>query len=110
MQRDRAYLLKVIEDIKDIEIFIKNISYSEFLADTMLKKAVCMSLINIGESVKGLSDDIKLKNKDIPWKKAIALRDIVAHKYGTIDFEIIWQTINEDIHSLKEAIKQILNT
>lgn len=109
MKRDKAYICKILEDINDIEIFLNNVSYDEFLLDSMLKKAVCMSLINIGESVKSISSEIKAEKSDIPWKKAIALRDVVAHKYGTIDFDIVWQTVNEDIPIFKDQIKKLLS-
>lgn len=109
MHRDKVFLLKILEDIKDIEAFSQDVSYDKFLSDKLIKKAVCMSLINIGESVKGLSKNIKAEYNSVPWKKASGLRDIVAHKYGTIDFEIIWQTIIVEIPSFKKEILKLLN-
>ncbi len=110
MQRDKIFLLKILEDIRDIESFLKNIAYEKFLSETIIRKAVCMSLINIGESVKSLSRDIRSRYSYVPWKKAAGLRDIVAHKYGTIDFEIIWQTVTVEIPSFKEDIIKLLNS
>ena len=34
---------------------------------------------------------------DIPWKQIRGLRNVVAHEYGNIDEESLWETITEDI-------------
>lgn len=36
------------------------------------------------------------------------MRDVLAHGYHDIDVEIVWKTIQEDVISLQEAIRQIL--
>jgi len=56
----------------------------------MVRKAVCMSLINIVELTKSLSTTFKYENKQIPWKNIAGLMDITAHKYHTLNLDIIW--------------------
>ena len=53
----------------------------DFLTNEMLKRAVSMALINIGESVKKLSEELKQMNQTIPWNEIIGLRNIAAHGY-----------------------------
>jgi uncharacterized protein with HEPN domain len=47
-----------------------------FLADEKLMRATCMTLINIGELVKNLSEECRLAHVQIPWKDMAGLRDI----------------------------------
>lgn len=47
---------------------------------------------------------------DMPWKQIAGLRDIVTHKYRTIDLEIVWNTVIQNIPLLYEFLKSILNT
>lgn len=54
MTRDINSLKHMLEDVRDIQDFIKDNDYNSFKDSTLLKKAVCMSLINIGELTKGL--------------------------------------------------------
>lgn len=107
MTRDSSLLKHMLEDIMDIQSFTKDCTFEIFKNSAIIKKGVCMSLINIGEAAKSLSDEFRSKNKEIPWKQIAGLRDIVTHKYKTIDLEIVWQTIQEDIPVLKEFIDQL---
>jgi len=71
--------------------------------------AVCMQLIAIGESLKGLD---KVTNKEllatdtsIPWRKIMGLRDIIAHHYFDIDAEEIWWVIENGLTPLLHSIR-----
>ena len=41
------------------------------------------------------------------WKAIAGMRDIFAHHYGSIDFEMTWNTSVEDIPELKAYLLQI---
>ena len=54
--------------------------------------------------------DNKILNKDLTdkLKKAKGMRNIIAHQYGKIDDEIIYNTINEElINDIQQFIKAI---
>lgn len=74
----------------------------------MLKRALSMTTINIGELVKNLTSDLKDKYKQIPWKAVAGMRDITAHKYQTLRMEDVYNTIKSDFPVLKEQIENIL--
>ena len=44
------------------------------------------------------------KNKDIKWKKFEKLRNIISHKYDSVDYNIIWSFIETNIEELKLGI------
>lgn len=44
----------------------------------------------------------------IPWKMIMRMRDIVAHHYGSLDYEIVWNTSVSDIPNLYLGIDEIL--
>ena len=67
-----------------------------------------MTLINIGEIVKLLSEDIKQNNTVIPWRSIAGLRDVTAHGYQTLRMEDIWETVSEDIPKLQRQIEEML--
>ena len=70
----------------------------------MVRKAVCMSLINIGELVKTLPDDFREGYSEIPWKQMAGLRDLAAHKYHRLDFSAIWNVAVNRIPELLNFI------
>ena len=70
--------------------------------------AACMVLIAIGESVKNLDKitDGKLlpTYPDIPWKRVMGMRDVIAHHYFDVDAEVVYAVISKEIEPLKTAI------
>ncbi len=44
----------------------------------------------------------------MPWNQIKALRNMVAHNYGKIDKEILWETISNDIPQLQEYCEEIV--
>ncbi|WP_341426357.1 DUF86 domain-containing protein [Anaerobranca californiensis] len=79
-----------------------------FLEDERTKRVSCMTLINIGELVKNLTDDFKKKFNHVPWRAIAGMRDITAHKYQTLKMGNVWVTLQEDIPLLKENLLNIL--
>jgi uncharacterized protein with HEPN domain len=65
-------------------------------------------LINIGELVKNLDDDIRTQQKTIPWREISGMRDIAAHKYQTLKMERVWNTVKKDIPEFKKNLEKIL--
>ncbi len=56
--RDKITILKIIEEI-DIGIeLLGTISLEQFLENEMLKRALGMTCINVGELVKVITDDL----------------------------------------------------
>lgn len=55
-----------------------------------------------------LSEEFLTEYTKIPWKMIMRMRDIVAHHYGNLDYEIVWNTSVSDIPGLYLGIKEIL--
>ena len=67
-----------------------------------------MCVVQIGELVAQLSDDIKAQNKAIPWRVIKDTRNFYVHAYGSIDVPSVWDTLEHDIPALKAACDGIL--
>lgn len=105
--RDRQILDKILSEIDVAMNMVNDIDENAFLSDEKLKRAVCMTLINIGELVKNLSTELVSENKDIPWKEIAGFRDVAAHKYQTLHMEDVYLTATKDLSSLKNLIRKI---
>ena len=109
LHRDRTILVKISEEISIAIEMMDNISLVEFKSNEILKRAVCMTVINIGELVKNLSDELRKEYNFIPWKSIAGFRDIAAHKYQTLKMQDVYITVTNDFHNLKNNIDKILN-
>ena len=79
-----------------------------FFSSSTFRNAVCLCLLQIGELVSVLSDEFKNDHDSIQWREIKMLRNIVAHRYGHIDYEIIWDICLTDIPELIDFCKNIL--
>jgi len=109
VNRDRAVLLKICEEIEYLKSQIQTIELDKFMSNEMMKRATAMTLINIGELANHLSKEFKKINDQIPFHKVVALRNVAAHGYHSLKFESIWKTAIHDIPNLELQIKQILD-
>ncbi|MGM9552055.1 MAG: DUF86 domain-containing protein [Clostridia bacterium] len=107
--RDKTILLKILSELNVALEMIKEKSFEEFDESELLKRAMCMTVINIGELVKALTEDFKLENNYIPWKSIAGFRDIAAHKYQTLHMEDVYYTVTTDFPQLKDSISEIFN-
>ncbi len=78
-------IIEILSDIKEaisrIKKYIANLNYEEFLKDLKTQDAVVRNFEIIGEAVKTLPDDLKIKTKLIPWNKIAGIRDRLIHHY-----------------------------
>ena len=87
---------------------LKNCDYGDFSENEILKRAICMTVINIGELIKNLSEEIRKSYPEVPWKSIAGFRDIAAHKYQTLKMKDVYVTVKEDFPSLLLNIEDIL--
>jgi uncharacterized protein with HEPN domain len=78
------------------------------MSDFLYKNSLAMDVLQIGELVKNLTVDFKQTHKDMPWGDIAGMRDIAAHGYGDFDFDVLWETVNEDIELLKSYCQKCI--
>jgi len=109
-KRDLIVLKKILQETDEIAKMLHGVSESDFMKNEEKQRAVCMTLINIGELVKNLDNELRAQNVHIPWKKIAGMRDIAAHGYFTLKMTDIWQTVQSDVPVLKNQITDLINT
>ncbi len=107
-RRDRIILQKVIDEINIAQKMMDGCTLEQFKQNEMLMRAVGMTVINIGELVKNLSDETRTTYPHIPWKAIAGFRDVAAHKYQTLHMEDVFETVVADFSSLRGQIEDIL--
>ncbi|KJS86924.1 MAG: hypothetical protein JM58_06030 [Peptococcaceae bacterium BICA1-8] len=108
--RNADVLRRIISYCNDISETIQRFGedYSVFTRDSVYKNATALCVLQIGELTTHLTNDFKETYSRIPWTQIKALRNVVAHNYGKIDDESLWETIISDIPKLKEYCSSII--
>ena len=94
------------ECCEDIFEFVRDMTLEDFLSNKLVRNAVWMSLINIGELVKALPIEYRNAHPEMPRKRLAGIRDLAAHKYQTRDMVAVWNVIQDRIPELYEFTKR----
>nr|WP_245354138.1 HepT-like ribonuclease domain-containing protein [Brachybacterium sacelli] len=70
--------------------------------------AVAMRLLEVGEAVKSLSEEVTSSEPDIPWRAVAGMRDFLAHHYFVTNPEVIQAVIDKDLEPLDMAVGRLL--
>ena len=82
--------------------------YALFESDPIYRNATAPCILQIGELVGKLTDDFREEHPSVPWRQIKAIRNIVAHSYGSVVPETTWEIITGDIPDLKRYCQAIL--
>ena len=78
--------------------------------DPKYLNTAALCILQIGELVGKLTDEFKEQHSSVPWRQIKAMRNIVAHSYGTVDPETTWEIITDDIPILKKYCETIITS
>lgn len=111
-QKDKITIQKILQYCKDIEDLINRFgdSIQSYESDLAYQYACSMCIIQIGELVGQLSEELKAERQEVPWKLIKNMRNLFAHDYARVDNEIVWDTLKNSIPNLKEMCEKIYNT
>ena len=108
-RRDYVVIKKIIKEMRIGVSLLADASENDFLDNEMLKRALGMTCINVGELVKVITDDTRIKYKNFPWKAVAGMRDITAHRYQTLRMEDVYMTVHDEYPKLIETLQGIVD-
>ena len=102
--RDLQILNKIEGYCNDIEFTHTEYghNYATFCENPTYRNAIALCLLQIGELVKNLSQEFTASHANIPWRAIRGMRNVVAHEYGHIDLETVWETTDVGIIELRD--------
>jgi len=104
----KLYLEDIFNAIKEIEEFLKGLSFDDFAENTLAIRAVTMDFVIIGEAAKHLPAETRRKQSQISWSKIVGMRNVLTHEYPETDVEILWKTAKKRLPELKKAVNELL--
>jgi len=106
-REDLVFIKHMLDAINDIKSSIKGLSKENFIKSKDLKDATIRRIEIIGEAVKNISENTKEKYHKVEWKKIIGTRDRLIHAYFSVDLDITWDIIKNDLPILERQLLKI---
>lgn len=108
--RVSEYLGHILEAIQRIGSYTEDVDEVAFLENKMVQDAVIRNIEIIGEAARNIERyhrDFAAAHAEVPWEDIYLMRNRVAHGYFSVDFEIVWKTIQNDLPELQQQILQL---
>jgi uncharacterized protein with HEPN domain len=103
---DMARLWDMLDAARTAIEYTRGLRFEDFLKDRRTRDAVERNLEIVGEAARRVSPETRANFPDIPWRSMIGLRNVLAHEYGDIRYEILWSIIQDKLNPL---IRQLEN-
>lgn len=100
-----ARLFDIIEAIEHIRGEIAGATLDSFEADWRKRWLVERGVEIISEASRHLTDTVKARHPEIPWRKVAGIGNILRHEYQRIAPDVLWGLIEEDLPPLELACR-----
>ena len=107
---DKVRLQHVYDAILEIESYLIETEFSDFMINSMMRFACIKQMEIIGEASNHISDETKYKFSEIEWSQIVGMRNVFVHEYFGVDTNLVWEIIKGDLPGLKEKIIEILKS
>ena len=104
------YLDHILQAIQRIGSYTEDVDEVAFLENKMVQDAVIRNIEIIGEAARNIEryhPDFATAHPEVPWEDIYLMRNRVAHGYFSVDFEIVWKSIQNDLPELQQQILQL---
>lgn len=108
--RVRDYLEHIELAVARIRRYLAGLDRASFLASEEKQDAVIRNIEIIGEaaqSIRRRHPEFAARHPEIPWGGAYGMRNAIAHGYFTVDLDVVWKTVCEDLPVLGAQVRAL---
>ncbi|HBY95596.1 MAG TPA: hypothetical protein DEP84_16850 [Chloroflexi bacterium] len=88
--------------------YTQGVDQESFFRRYLVQDGAIRQLEIIGEAVKNLSRELRIRYTSVPWQDIAGTRDKLIHQYFGVDLEKVWLMVQDDLPVLKADVIQIL--
>jgi uncharacterized protein with HEPN domain len=103
---ERTYLTHAIEAIDAITDYTAD-GQKAFFSDSKTQDAVIRNIEIIGQAVKGISEDTRALERDVPWRQIAGMRDKLIHEYFGVDLALVWYVVKQELPGLRVRLENL---
>lgn len=108
MKSNLEYIKHIYGEVKFLREEFTKTDKADFLSNDVLRRAFVRSIEIIGEASNKLTAQFKKEYPEPEWRKFSATRNHLIHGYFVVDYEIVWDIVENKIPLLESQILEIL--
>lgn len=106
----KLYLEDILTSANKIQKYVGKSSYEVLINDEMRVDAIIRNFEIIGEASSNIHQEVRDKYPFVEWRKISDFRNVLAHGYFGIDYEIMWEIIKNKLPDLQRNLKTIIDS
>ncbi len=104
---DRNRLRHMLDHAREAVAFVHGKTRRDLQRDRLLQLGVVRLIEIVGEAAARVSKETQDAHPDIPWAQIVSTRNRLIHGYDFVDYDILWQTVEEDLPVLIRALEGV---
>jgi len=101
-------LTDIIEAIERIHAVLRDVPLNAFEADWQRQWLVERGVEIISEASRHLTDELKARHPEIPWRKVAGIGNVLRHSYESITAPLMWKLAQADLPALEKVCREEL--
>ena len=108
MLRDDASLVDIYRAGQNVVKFSAGLKREDLELHDVNTSGILFQIMIIGEATKRLSSEFREQHPNLPWSDMAGMRDVLAHQYDRLDFDLMWKVIRKSIPEMLKKIEPLL--
>jgi uncharacterized protein with HEPN domain len=104
----RDYLRHILVETDYLVAQAAGLTREQFLSNETLRRAFVRSLEIVGEAAKKVPDEFRAKYPTVEWRAMAGMRDRLIHDYFGVDYELVWDVVQNRIPALRKQVASML--
>ena len=97
---DTVRLRHMLDHAREAVVLSRGRSRNDLDSDRTLNLALVRLMEIIGEAASRVPEESRRRHSSISWSQIVSLRNRLIHGYDSVDMDILWRILQEDIPSL----------
>jgi len=100
----------MLDHTREAMVLVQGKTRADLDSDRLLNLALVRLLEIVGEAANRIPEEERARHAEIPWPQIVSLRNRLIHGYDSVDFDILWQIVTEDLPPLIASLERIVSS